>query len=729
MMPRIAQVAIDIPLARLFDYQTTNAEAGDIGRRVIVPFGKGRAESLQVGILVALVEPGEPGAHPVASEATLKPLHSIDRTLAPLPTDLINLARFAADYYQFPLGATLLGLLPPALRQQRFRLPPPAAYRLTEAGRQHSATLKPNASAQQALAAQLNHGTQTREALKPFNTLLARWLREGWVEACLPMADSPPAVSPPLTDEQATTLAALRRAPGFGVHLIHGITGSGKTEIYLQRSADIVAAGQQALILVPEIHLTPQFIERILQRFPDRRVVLLHSLLADGERLAAWLACQRGEVDIVLGTRLALFVPLTRLGLVVVDEEHDASYKQGEGLRYSARDLAIWRSRQANAQILLGSATPALETWHNAQRGRYQAHTLATRAVSGASLPEIRLIDTRTDRPRQGLSRTLTEALAAGLKRGEQSLIFINRRGYAPALICNACQHIVDCPRCTAHQVLHRSPQGDHLRCHHCGHEQPVPTACPNCASHDLRAGGHGTQRVEEHLIERFPEARILRVDRDSTRQKGAFAAMREAIQRHEVDLIVGTQILAKGHDFPDLTQVGVIGADHALQAPDFRASERLFAQLMQVSGRAGRATKPGTVWIQTDWPQHPLFVSLRQHDYASFARHTLRERQESGLPPFMHLAVLRADASHMSAAMAFLEAARLCLPNPEKVTVFDPVPALMARLAHRERAQLLVQATRREALQAYLKQWVPLLQALPLRGVRWSLDVDPSEF
>ncbi|MBM4190269.1 MAG: primosomal protein N', partial [Betaproteobacteria bacterium] len=269
----------------------------------------------------------------------------------------------------------------------------------------------------------------------------------------------------------------------------------------------------------------------------------------------------------------------------------------------------------------------------------------------------------------------------------------------------------------------------DHLRCHHCGHEQPVPTACPNCASHDLRAGGHGTQRVEEHLIERFPEARILRVDRDSTRQKGAFAAMREAIQRHEVDLIVGTQILAKGHDFPDLTQVGVIGADHALQAPDFRASERLFAQLMQVSGRAGRATKPGTVWIQTDWPQHPLFVSLRQHDYASFARHTLRERQESGLPPFMHLAVLRADASHMSAAMAFLEAARLCLPNPEKVTVFDPVPALMARLAHRERAQLLVQATRREALQAYLRQWVPLLQALPLRGVRWSLDVDPSEF
>lgn len=723
MTQRIAQVAIDIPLARLFDYRTSDAEPGDVGRRVIVPFGKGRAEGLQVGILVALVTPGEQDI------AALKSLHHIDRTLAPLPADLIKLARFAADYYQFPLGTTLLGLLPPALRQLRFRLPPPAAYRLTEAGRLHGATLKPNAHAQQALFAQLDGGAQAREALKPFNALLARWLREGWIEACLPTTTHTPAASPPLTDEQEATLTALRSTSGFGTHLIHGITGSGKTEIYLQRSADFVAAGQQALILVPEIHLTPQFTERVLRRFPDRRIVLLHSLLADGERLAAWLACLKGEADIVIGTRLAVFAPLTRLGLIVVDEEHDTSYKQGEGLRYSARDLAIWRAQQANAQILLGSATPALETWHNAQRGRYQLHTLATRAISGATPPEIRLIDTRTDRPRNGLSRTLTEILEAGLKRGEQSLVFINRRGYAPALVCNACQHIVDCPRCTAHQVLHRTPHGDYLCCHHCGHQQAVPQTCPHCASRDLRAGGHGTQRVEEHLIEHFPEARILRVDRDSTRQKGAFAAMREAIRRHEVDLIVGTQILAKGHDFPDLTQVGVIGADHALQAPDFRASERLFAQLMQVSGRAGRASKAGTVWIQTDWPQHPLFVSLRQHDFAGFARHTLRERRESGLPPFMHLAVLRADANHMSAAMAFLDTARSCLPSPETVTLFDPVPALMFRLAHRERAQLLVQSPHREALQSYLKLWIPLLHDLPAPGVRWSLDVDPSEF
>ncbi len=727
MTQRIAQVAIDIPLARLFDYRTADAGPGDIGRRVIVPFGRGRAEGLQVGILVALVEMNACDAG--APETTLKPLHSIDRDLAPLPANLIELAHFAADYYQFPLGATLLGFLPPALRQLQFRVPPPLAYRLTEAGRRHSATLKSNARAQQALAVQLNGGAQTREALAPFHTLLSRWLKEGWVEACHPRAETAPSLTPPLTDEQATTLEALRQAPGFGVHLVHGITGSGKTEVYLQRSADLMAAGQQVLILVPEIHLTPQFTERILNRFPDRRIVLLHSLLADGERLAAWLACQRGEADIVLGTRLALFAPLTRLGLIVVAEEHDTSYKQGEGLRYSARDLAIWRARQANAQILLGSATPALETWHNGQRGRYQQHTLSARAIRGAALPEIRLVDTRTDRPRQGLTRTLTEAIEAGLKRGEQSLVFINRRGYAPALVCNACQHIVDCPRCTAHQVLHRGPQGDRLLCHYCGHEQAVPPICPDCGSHDLRAGGQGTQRVEEALAERFPEARILRVDRDSTRRKGAFAAMRDAIQRHEVDLIVGTQILAKGHDFPNLTQVGIIGADHALQAPDFRASERLFAQLMQVSGRAGRAEKSGTVWIQTQWPQHPLFVALRRHDYAGFAQHTLRERRESGLPPFMHLALLRAEATRMASAIAFLEAAKACLPSPDSVTLFDPVPALITRIAHHERAQLLVQSTRREALQAYLKHWMPLLKALPARGVRWSLDVDPSEF
>ncbi len=727
MTQHIAQVAIDIPLARLFDYRTIEAEPGDIGRRVIVPFGKGRAEGLQVGILVALVAPGEHDA--VAPEATLKPLHSIDRDLAPLPADLINLARFAANYYQFPLGATLLGFLPPALRQLRFRLPPPPAYRLTEAGRQHIATLKPNARAQQTLAARLNEGAQAREALKPFNAHLTRWLREGWVEGCLPRADHTPTIAPPLTDEQEATLTALRQSHGFGIHLIHGITGSGKTEVYLQRSADIIAAGQQVLILVPEIHLTPQFTERILHRFPNQHIVLLHSLLADGERLAAWMSCLTGKADIVLGTRLALFAPLARLGLIVVDEEHDTSYKQGEGLRYSARDLAIWRARQTNAQILLGSATPSLETWHNARRGRYPLHTLAARAIRGAALPEIRLIDTRTDRPRQGLSRTLTEAIEAGLKRGEQSLIFINRRGYAPALVCNACQHIVDCPRCTAHQVLHRGSQGNRLLCHHCGHEQPAPSTCPNCGSHDLRAGGQGTQRVEETLAERFPGARILRVDRDSTRRKGEFAAMREAIQRHEVDLIVGTQILAKGHDFPDLTQVGIIGADHALQAPDFRASERLFAQLMQVSGRAGRAEKPGTVWIQTDWPQHPLFVALRHHDYAGFAQHTLRERRESGLPPFMHLAILRAEAAHMTSAIAFLETAKACLPSPASVTLFDPVAALITRIAHHERAQLLVQSTHREALQAYLKLWTPLLRTLPTRGVRWSLDVDPTEF
>ncbi|TSA22370.1 MAG: primosomal protein N' [Betaproteobacteria bacterium] len=720
MTHRIAQVALDIPLARLFDYLALDAEAEDIGRRVIVPFGK----TMQVGVLIALTEESEIDA------MQLKAIAEIDRRFAPLPAALIALARFAADYYHHPFGATLINSLPPALRQPQFRLPPAEAYRLTEAGRLHAVTLAPRATAQHALAAQLAEGACPRAALSAYATHLPRWLAQGWIAPCALPVTHAASVPPPLTEAQTAAVVALRASMGFAVHLLYGITGSGKTEVYLQRCADVVAVGRQALILVPEIHLTPQLTERVAQRFPHHRVVLMHSVLSAGERLAAWLSCLNGEADIVLGTRLAVFAPLTRLGLIVVDEEHDSAYKQGEGLRYSARDLAIWRARQADAPCLLGSATPALESWHNAQTGRYQRHTLAVRARSGATLPAVRLIDTRTDRPKHGLSRALDAALEAGLTRGEQSLVFINRRGYAPVQVCNACQHIVDCPRCAAHQVVHRHPTGYRLRCHHCGHEQAPPQSCPNCGSRDLRTGGQGTQRIEERLVERFPAARILRVDRDTASKKGGFAAMREAIARHEVDIIVGTQILAKGHDFPDLTQVGVIGADSALQAPDFRAGERLFAQLMQVGGRAGRAATAGTVWVQTDWPRHPLFAALHRHDYPGFAAHTLRERQEAGFPPFMHLAVLRADAVNMAAAMAFLVAAQAALAAPEAVAVFDPVPALIARVAHRERAQLLLQSTRREDLQAYLRVWIEAVRALPVRGgVRWSLDVDPAEF
>lgn len=733
----VIRVALDVPLPRLFDYLANAVgpaaiTAADIGRRVSVPFGK----TTHVGMLVAVE------VTPECAPEALKPIFSIDRDTPPLSADVLALGRFAARYYHAPLGSVLVNLWPPALRQARFRTPPPAAYQLTAAGCAAGPQLPTRAHAQRALFALLAAGPVARAAVPAYASVLRVWLNNGWVEAApglMPPATIVGETAPTLTPEQITALAALRQAEesaaGFNVHLLFGVTGSGKTELYLQRCADVLAAGQQALLLVPEIHLTPQLIERVHRRFPTRRVVALHSLLADGERLTAWLDCMHDRADIVLGTRLAVFAPLSRPGLIVIDEEHDAAYKQGEGLRYSARDLAIWRARQSGAQVILGSATPALESWYNAQCGRYQPLYLNQRAHAEASLPTVKLIDTRTDRPRQGLSRQLHAAIADGLARGEQSLVFINRRGYAPVQQCSACAHIVDCPRCAAHLVLHRRGSGNSywLRCHHCGYQQAPVSQCPTCQSRDLRATGQGTQRIEEHLAEQFPEARILRVDRDSTQRKGGFAAMREAIASQRVNLIVGTQILAKGHDFPHLTQVMVIGADSALQAPDFRAGERLFAQLMQVGGRAGRADKPGTVWIQTDWPQHPLYVALRQHDYAGFAQFTLRERRDAGFPPYMHLAVLRADAPSMTAAMAFLEAARhlveQTITRPDNVVLFDPVPALLARVARRERAQLLVQSPHRDALQHFLQAWVPVLYALPARAVRWSLDVDPAEF
>jgi primosomal protein N' (replication factor Y) len=536
-------------------------------------------------------------------------------------------------------------------------------------------------------------------------------------------------VPTPTVDQEAALNAIRAAGAGFSPWLLHGVTGSGKTEVYLRLVADTLARGQQALILVPEIHLTPQLTERFARRFPDRRLIGLHSGLADGERRAGWLEALRGHADIILGTRLAVFTPLPRLGLIVVDEEHDTSYKQMEGMRYSARDIAVWRARQAGVPVLLGSATPALETWNNAKAGRYRLLSLSARAHAQAALPKVRLIDSRTDRPQQGLTHALLGALEATLQRGEQSLVFINRRGYAPTLLCNGCGHVFPCPRCSAHLVLHRERGNYRLVCHHCGLNTRPPEACPECGGVDLRPAGQGTQRVEETLAERFPEARILRIDRDSAARKGAFSAMRDRVAAREVDILVGTQIVAKGHDFPHLTLVGVIGADQALVSPDFRASERLFAQIMQVAGRAGRAEHPGEVLIQTRFPGHPLYQAVARHDYPGFAAAALRERRAADFPPFVAQAVLRAEANTIEAALGFLLAAReQGLGMAQGVEIFDPVPALILRIAGRHRLQLLLQSGSRGRLQAFLGRWLEALVALPARGVKWSLDVDPVD-
>ncbi len=723
----IARIALDTPLDRLFDYLAADACVGDIGRRVEVPFGTRKL----IGVLVALA------AQSSLPPDSLKALHRIDRTTPPLPPDLLALARFVAGYYQHSLGAVLAMMLPPALRRTAAtastrKTPQAAVFRLSASGRTQAAQIPARYSVRKALADRLLIGALAWDELTPSaKSVLRDWLKQGWVEpaeaAALPQASTMPL----LTEEQTLAIAQFREQAGtFNVLLLHGVTGSGKTEVYLQLVADILARGQQVLVLVPEIHLTPQLTERFAGRFPAQKLISLHSNLAAGERRRAWLDALEGRADIILGTRLAVFTPLPRLGLIIVDEEHDSAYKQMEGMRYSARDVAVWRARERNVPIMLGSATPALETWRNAKEGRYRLLSLSKRAHAQAVLPKVSLIDSRTDRPKHGLTRALQAALGERLQRREQSLVFINRRGYAPTLLCNGCGHVFPCPRCSAHLVLHRNKAGYRLVCHHCGFTVRPPEACPECGNLDLRPAGQGTQRVEEALTEQLPEARILRIDRDTAARKGAFAAMRDRVEAREVDILVGTQIVAKGHDFPHLTLVGVIGADQSLISPDFRASERLFAQLMQVAGRAGRAQHPGDVLIQTAYPRHPLYQSVLRHDYPGFAAAALRERRGADFPPYVSQALLRAEARDEDAALGFLLAAREAgIALNAGILLFDPVAALMARVANRYRMQLLVQASARQRLQHFLKAWLPHLEALPARGVKWSLDVDPMDY
>jgi len=513
----------------------------------------------------------------------------------------------------------------------------------------------------------------------------------------------------------------------FQPFLLHGITGSGKTEVYLRLIARVLQEGGQALVLVPEISLTPQLEARFRQAFPEARIAVMHSALEDVPRTAAWLAAARGDASIVLGTRLAVLAPLPRLALVVVDEEHDTSFKQQEGLRYSGRDAAVIRAKLAGCPVVLGTATPSLETWHNALGGRYERLSLPDRAVPGARLPVVRMLDLRSGSAEHGFAPALLAAIGERLARGEQSLVFINRRGYAPVLACLACGWTSGCERCTARMVLHKVDR--RLRCHHCGAESAIPRACPTCGNLDLKAMGRGTQRVEETLTAHFPQARIVRIDRDSARRRGELARTLEGIARGEADILVGTQLLAKGHDFPLLTLVGVLDADSALVSTDYRSAERLYSTLAQVAGRAGRHERPGAVLVQTRFPQHSLYAALASHDFAAFATAQLAEREAAGFPPFVHEAALRAEADRLAVAMEFLEQAARLVPVPEEVRVYDPVPHVITRRADLERAQLLVQSPSRPALQEFLRAWTERLFATAPRQVRWHLDVDPIEF
>lgn len=673
----IVRVALDLPLPRLFDYLAPDSDESDIGRRVTVPFGT----ASRTGIIVELAAASE---QPIDK---LKTATAILRDMPALPAEWLALCEFCARYYQTPLGQVTSFALPPMLRRGKLPRMPKAALAIpAAAGKARPGDPVPTAGA------------------------------------------LPAPVLPQLMAAQQAAVDAIFDTRHFHALLLHGVTGSGKTEVYLRAIDAVLAQGGQALMLVPEIALTPQLEGRVAARFPAAHIVCANSGMADAARARGFLDALCGRADIVLGTRLAVFMPLPRLRLIIVDEEHDASFKQQEGLRYSARDVAVWRAHQLDIPIVLGSATPSLETFHHAGTGRYQLLELPERAVAEA-MPIVRIIDTRREKLQEGLSAALLNGLQQRLERGEQSLVFLNRRGYAPVLACPPCGWISRCTRCAANLVLHLADQ--RLRCHHCGFETRVPRACPDCGNVDLLPFGRGTQRLEAMLAERFPEARVLRIDRDSASTPKKWQALLATIHAGGADILVGTQMLAKGHDFPLLTLVGAVGADAALFAADFRAPERLFAQLMQVGGRSGRADLPGEVLIQTEYPDHPLYRALVDHDYAGFARVQLDERRVAGFPPFSFQAMLRAEAGSIEQSLAFLAAARGAAEAlADGVTLYDPVPMRMQRLMTLERGQLLVESVSRPALQAFLTKWMDALYSLKMPGgLRWHLDVDPLEF
>ncbi len=674
-----AQIIVDAPIAQPLDYVIA-FDGAAAGRLCVVPL----ARRERVGLIVAT------SGHSAIEPARLRPVKRVLAEIDPLPPDWLALTRFAAEYYQHAWGETAIPSLPPMLRA------PP--------GPRFASTLK-------RLRADPAFATDGADPKVFASTGALDGAR--------------------LNESQRAAVAAIDAAAGFRAFLLFGVTGSGKTEVYLEAIARRLAADPQAqaLVLAPEINLTPQLQARLRSRFPGESIAVLHSGMADRERAAAWLAAHEGRARIVVGTRLAVFVPLPRLRIVVVDEEHDASFKAGDGVRYSARDLALKRAQLVDVPVVLGSATPSLETWAHARAGRYALLRLPEPAHGAAAPPTVELIDARVQRPVQGLTPPLREALAAALARGEQALVFINRRGYAPVVACEACGWLSNCPRCAAFAAFHKTDAT--LRCHHCGWASAVPRACPTCGNQDLRGVGQGTQRIEEALHAALPGARIARIDRDSTRRKDAALGAFGAVHAGEVDVLVGTQMIAKGHDFRRVTVVGVLNADAQLVSHDFRAPERLFSTLVQVGGRAGRGGQASRVLVQTRFPAHPLFAAFARLDFAAFADRQLAERRAAAMPPFVHQALLRAEARRLEDALAFLGAARAAAGDASGVRLYDPVPMPLARVAGVHRAQLLVEADRRPALQRFLKRWLQALREDPPKGApraRWQIEVDPQE-
>ncbi|MFH0257747.1 primosomal protein N' [Vibrio rumoiensis] len=731
MQPNIAQVALPVPLDKCFDYLIPNYLFPVVGGRVSVPFGR----QTLIGIVVGIVNHSD---FPVEQ---LKPIKACLDAKPVWPQPLYQLLHWCSQFYQYPLGDTLAMALPSLLKKGK-----PADFtslkewHITEAGKNQLTAGFGRAHLQAKVVRMLDHGALPHQAMidEDISSTTLKTLQEkGWIEAKHTQPTQPQWSAqleneqhkPHLNEEQAIAVASINNHPGFGCFLIDGVTGSGKTEVYLSIIKPVLEQGKQALVLVPEIGLTPQTINRFKRRF-NVPVEVMHSGLNETERLNAWLSARDKQAGIIIGTRSALFTPFADLGIIIVDEEHDASYKQQDTLRYHARDVAVMRGHKENFPVVLGSATPALETLHNAKTGKYHYLTLTKRA-GNAQPAKHHVLDIKGLYLEGGLSAPLIAQMRRHLNAGNQVMLFLNRRGFSPALMCHECGWIAECKRCDAYYTFHQGSQ--EIRCHHCGSQRPVIQQCQGCGSTQLVSVGVGTEQLEKQLELLFPEFKTIRIDRDSTRRKGSLENALESIRKGEYQILIGTQMLAKGHHFPDVTLVGLLDVDGSLYSSDFRASERLAQLFIQVAGRSGRASKPGEVLLQTHHPEHALLQSLLHKDYQHFAQTALAERKMAQLPPYSFLTLFRAEGNNNDDVEAFLRQIRHTLEaHPlydEQCMVLGPMPAPLARRAGKYRWQLMLQVSTRRQMQRIIASSKSAIQLLPLaKKVRWNMDIEPQD-
>jgi primosomal protein N' (replication factor Y) len=730
-LKKFIQVAVPAPLYSCFDYlspEDIDNTTLQPGCRVQVPFGR----RFHIGVILGHSDTTKVPANKLKAVQTIFDFEPV------LPADLLKLLKWAASYYQYPIGEVIHAAMPALLRKGKA-----PSIRGQAIWRTGSKPVDPNTEFKRAPRQlqlyrflQQQHGGASDELLNQqfenWRTAMKSLVVKGQVikteQPCLPEAVANAEAGPELNPEQQSIIDTIQsQAAGYKAHLIHGITGSGKTEVYISLAQQVLAAGKQVLVLVPEISLTPQLTDRFRKRL-GVRIASLHSGLNDSQRLCAWSTAAQNGAQLVIGTRSAVFTPMPRLGLVIIDEEHDGSYKQQDGFRYNARDLALVRSQQNGIAVILGSATPSLESLYNCYNGRYQLHTLKQRARTSKT-PRIELVDLRKQKLQEGLSPILLAAIDRHLHNDGQVLLFLNRRGFSPLLMCHECGWTSSCRRCDAHMTYHKS--GQLLRCHHCGAETAVPQSCSDCGSSELISIGAGTERIEQLLQSQYPDIRVERIDRDTTRRKGSLHEKLEQARNGNARILVGTQMLAKGHDFPNVTLVGVLDTDQGLYSGDFRAAEHLAQLITQVAGRAGRAQKPGEVLIQTHHPDHALLQTLLHHGYDGFAHAALTEREQAGFPPYRHLALLRCEAIKPEAGAAFMESARELLNQYDSsgIEVFGPLPAPMEKRAGRYRTQLILQSHQRKLLHQALLPWTQSLTHLKTGNkVRWSLDIDPYD-